>query len=164
MLTQNVVISTDIFLEAYEMSPRKKIGHRAGKSDHKTYCCVVYGVTKDITRKLLCAFFFFVKGLFALFHTIYSSDIPLLFEYTILSIWKNCMKQKSICPHWIWSDLIFPFYCGFLFFYIECSTEWYLKSKSEFYCVLTFLLQFFFRWFAAGIDFAQMVRASTDGL
>lgn len=43
------------------MSPRKKIGHRAGKSDHKTYCCVVYGVTKDITRKLLCDFFFVIQ-------------------------------------------------------------------------------------------------------
>lgn len=140
------------------MSPRKKIGHRAGKSDHKTYCCVVYGVTKDITRKLLCEFFF-VKGLFAWFYTIYGSDIPLVFEYTILSIWRNCMKQKSICPHWIWSDLIFfSFHYGFLF-YIEYSMERYLKSKSEFYCILTFLLQFFsvISW---GIDFAHMGKAT----
>lgn len=49
-----------IFLEAYTKCPRgkKNFGHRAGKSDHKTYCCVVFGVTKDITRKLLCVIFF----------------------------------------------------------------------------------------------------------
>lgn len=112
-------------------------------------------VTKDITRKLLCDFFLCVKGPFAWFYTIYSSDIPLLFEYTILSIWRNCMEQKSICPLNLIGFNFFLFTVDFFFFLLNALRSDILSQNLSFIVFWRFYCNFF--WVISwGIDFAHM--------
>lgn len=138
------------------MSPRKKIGHRAGKSDHKTYCCVVYTVCDErYNKKTFVWFFFVLKDLLPDF-TQYTVVTYHSYSNTQYYLYGGIAWNRNQYVHWIWSDLIFFFSLWISsFFLLNALRSDILSQNLSFIVFWRFYCNFF--WVISwGIDFAHM--------